>query len=320
MEIFLQKQPNNLTYSRHSLNISQQRIMGRVLQQLQPEINDETIKVDASNIPNDRWLTIPVGQLVVGNNVKPLRDALSGIVKEVVHVMFYDPVDGKKVERGTTLIKEYDYKHGSSNVRVQISGALLPQLTDLARGFTQYSLDVAFNTSSPNVYKLYMFFASFRHLPTVNCNVSTLRKWLKIEDKYAMPSKIKERILVPAMKELKEKADVWFEIADRYMKGRKMVGWKFRIHNKIPVKRPKKKQICTANSLQITKKPVNISKKPKKITIKTENDLKIREKNEKIFAFDSKINKELTKINPKESVNRFSSLVKALSNTKENQK
>ena len=57
-----------------------------------------------------------------------------------------------------------------------------------------------------------------------------LRKWLQIEEKYKTPSKIKESILDSAMKELKKKADVWFDIANRITKGCRFWGWEFNIY------------------------------------------------------------------------------------------
>ena len=105
-------------------------------------------------------------------------------------------------------------------------------MIDLARGYTKYSLNVAFQTSSPNTFKLYQYFSHFRDKKQIQCNVDKIRELLNIEGKYGMPTEIKKKILVPASKELKEKADVWFEITDRITKGRKMIGWKFNIYTK----------------------------------------------------------------------------------------
>ena len=102
----------------------------------------------------------------------------------------------------------------------------------MAKGYTKYSLDVAFKTSSPNTFKLYQYFSHFKDKQQIQCSVDTIKKWLLIENKYHHPSKIKEKILVPASKELKEKADVWFEVVEHIKKGRKMLGWKFKIYTK----------------------------------------------------------------------------------------
>lgn len=247
MSQFLQKQPYNLTIARHTLGIHQMRVMARAIEALQPSM---TMEVDFLNPPDDMWLTIKVSELVVGGNVKPLREALDSLMKKIVRILHYLPEKATYLEIGTPIIQEYKHEHGEETVKLKISGSLLPQMIDLARGYTKYSLQMAFNTSSSNVFKLYQYIAHFRDKKQIQCNVDTLRKWLQIEDKYAMPSKIKERILNPAMRELKEKADVWFEIAERVTKGRKMLGWKFNIHTR----KNEKKQIFEKKSIDIPPK------------------------------------------------------------------
>ncbi len=229
MKKFLQKQPRNLTMARHTLGIHQLRIMARTVEALQPFMS---FKVDHAKKKDDMCVTIKVSELVVGNNVKPLREALEGLMKKTVRIMHYIEDEAVFLEVGTTLIQAYEYKHGSSDVKIQISGHLLPQIIDLARGYTKYSLDVAFKTSSANTFKLYQYFSSFRDKNIIQCNVDTLRHWLQIDDKYKLPSQIKKWILEPAQKELRDKADVWFEFFERITQGRKMIGWRFRIYTR----------------------------------------------------------------------------------------
>ena len=234
MKLFLQKQPYNMTMAKHTLGIHQMRLIVRAIEFLQPFMS---CNINHTQNHDDIWAKIKVSELVVGNNVKPLREALEGIMRKIVRIVHYIPKKGTYLEIGTPIVKEYKYEHGSSFVELQISGHLLPKLIDLAHGYTKYSLDVAFKTSSPNVFKLYQYIAHFRDKRQIQCNVETLRKWLKIEDKYNKPAHIKQRILEPAMRELKEKADVWFDIAERIKDGRRMIGWKFNIYTK---KEPKK--------------------------------------------------------------------------------
>ena len=238
MKQFLQKQPHRLTIAKHKLGIHQMRVMAHLVNKLQPFMS---MQVDYNKLMDDVWVDISVGELTKGGNVKPLRVALDDLMKKIVRIMHYLPDEAAFLEIGTTIIKEYKYKHGDEFVRIQISGSLLPQIIDLARGYTKYSLDVAFQTSSPNVFKLYQYFSHFRDKKQIQCNVDTLRQWLQLEDKYELPSNIKQQILVPAMRELKEKADVWFDIAERVTEGRRMKGWKFNIYTKKGLKTTAKK-------------------------------------------------------------------------------
>ena len=237
MKQFLQKQPHRLTIAKHKLGIHQMRVMAHVVNQLQPFMSME---VDYTKPMDDVWVEIGVGELTKGGNVKPLREALDGLIKKVVRILHYLPDEATYLEIGTPMLKEYKYKHGDELVRVQISGSLLPQIIDLARGYTKYSLEVAFKTSSANVFKVYQYISHFRDKKQIQCNVSTLRQWLQLDDKYLMPSYIVREILNPAMRELKEKADVWFDIAERVTEGRRMKGWKFNIYTKKGLKNTNK--------------------------------------------------------------------------------
>lgn len=253
MSIFLQKQPYNLTMARHNLGIHQLRVMARTVEALQPFM---CLKLDHSSPPKDQVIKIKVRELVVGTNVKPLREALSGLIKKVVYIWHHietEPGAYKDIEIGVPIIQAYKYEHGSDDVEIQISGHLIPQIIDLARGYTKYNLQVAFNTSSPNVFKLYQYIAHFRDKKQIQCNVDTLRRWLQIEKKYVKPFSIKQQILNPAIKELKEKADVWFDIAERVTDGRKMIGWKFNIYSK-PAKKEPKKELEKAGGARLEEK------------------------------------------------------------------
>ena len=238
MKEFLQKQPHRITMAKHNLGIHQLRIMTRLIEQLQPFMG---MNIDFSKPQSDLVVRVKIGELIINNNIKPLRTALDSIMKKIVRVFHYhekeDITSGGTTEVGMPIIKKYVHTHGTQYVDLSIDGELLPQMLDLARGYTRYNLKIAFNTSSPNVLRLYQFVSHFRDKPQVHLHVDTLRTWLQLENKYAMPKTIKQRILEPAMRELKDKADVWFEIADRITDGRRMKGWKLNIYTKTPSKK-----------------------------------------------------------------------------------
>ena len=231
MKQFLQKQPYNLTMARHTLGIHQLRIMVRILEMLQPYMS-----LDEKSCEGEIKVEIKISDLVIGENYKPLRDALHGMIKKVVtiyeHPVNDDLSGAPTIETGMPMIRKYEYDHGSKFVKIWIEKEILSQIIDLTRGYTKYCVDVALKTSSPNIFKLYQYIAHFRDKKQIQCNVDTLRKWLQLEEKYQLPAHIKIRILEPAIKELKEKADVWFDIAERVTEGRKMIGWKFNIYTK----------------------------------------------------------------------------------------
>jgi len=66
-----------------------------------------------------------------------------------------------------------------------------------------------------------------------NFEIDTLRKTLEInENKYVRPSGFLKRVLLPAQKELEEKADVWFKVKEPVKEGKRVKGWKIQIFKK----------------------------------------------------------------------------------------
>lgn len=105
--------------------------------------------------------------------------------------------------------------------------------------YTKIAILPIFKTSSKHTANIYKYISHFRDMKVVYCKLDSFKKFMNIENRYKTVSDIKRRVISPAIKELKEKADVWFDIAERVMDGRKFVGWKFNIYTKEPKKTKK---------------------------------------------------------------------------------
>jgi plasmid replication initiation protein len=117
-------------------------------------------------------------------------------------------------------------------VEIQLDRDLAPEMLALANSYSQYLLDVAFNSSSIYVAKLYLFVRHWRDKTKKSVMISELKEWLGLEDKYEKSKDFRKRILDPAIKELKNRADVWFEIDKPIKLGKPIVGYIFRIYTK----------------------------------------------------------------------------------------
>ena len=253
MEVML-KQPYGLTMSRHKFNAHEMRIMLRIIQALQPRMvyDKSPFELKKTDL-GDTKVTIPTKYLLPRGtkNHEVVRNALESLTKKHINIKFFDD-NGIVKEIFTNLVKEGSYQYRSEFVGVEISRNLMPQLLGLAKNYTRYLLKVAFNSSSPNVMKLYQYASQWRDKKQTFAKVDSLRKWLRLEGKYKKPADMKKWVLDPAIKELKAKADVWFDIAERVMEGRRMIGWKFNIHTKNTPKKALKK-LLTQSPKQIQK-------------------------------------------------------------------
>jgi len=115
-------------------------------------------------------------------------------------------------------------------VKVQLGRDLLPDMLALARGCSKYlDLAVAFSLSSLYAVKLYLLVSHWRDKTEETVSSDLLRDWLDLGAKYEHSSDIKRYVLEPVSKELKELADVWFEIDSTVKSGKLVTGYVFKI-------------------------------------------------------------------------------------------
>ncbi len=225
------KQPYALTMARHRLKKKDMQIMMMILRALQPRmIHDkhpfELYQTDLG----DTRIRIPTKSLLKEGqkNYEVIRKSLRALTRNPIEIKICNE-EGICREVFTNLIMRGKFSPRSHFVEIDIAKEFLPELLGLAKGYSRYLIDVAFNASSPNVMKLYYFISHWRDKKQVGLYVKDFKKWLQIEDKYPLPHQIKNNILLPAQKELEEKADMYFTIAESIKVGRNVLGWKLNI-------------------------------------------------------------------------------------------
>lgn len=239
MKLFMIRQPTSITMSKHTLNVPQMRIMFRICEALQPRMirNKAHYEIDSTSL-GDTVIKIPVKLLTLdsSHNHKQLRTALKDMTKKDITLPVVD-AKGLKSEVYTNILKSVEFGFRENFVDLEIDRRILPQFLALAQGYTRYNVEIAFKSSSVNTMKIYQYISRFRDLKQIECNVDSLREFLELKNKYKENRDIKKWILEPAIKELKDRGDVYFEIAERVMdkkNKRRLKAWKFNIHHNVP--------------------------------------------------------------------------------------
>ena len=226
------RQPYVVTMSRHRLNVHEMRIMFRVVEALQKDMiyGKQRLAVQKT-IWGDKIIRLSTKLLLPkGKNHAYVKRALRALRTKTITVKGKDELGEYEVNAG--LITESKYYLNNQLVEVQLSRHLLPSYLALAKNYSQYLLEVAFNSSSPYVMKLYQFISHWRDKTKKTVMLETLRDLLQLETKYEKPKDLKKRILDPASKELKKRADVWFEIVAPIKSGRSITGYIFKIYKR----------------------------------------------------------------------------------------
>lgn len=228
------RQPYPITMARHRLNIHEMRIMLRITEVLQEymEYGKELENVQ-TNLLGDKIIFIPTKNLLTdgSKHYEDVRKALKNLVNQPICIKGFDKKRGH-YEINTRLILRSEYNSNNQTIKLLIGEELLPSYLALAQNYSRYLLEVAFNSSSTYTMRLYQFISHHKDKGSIPVSIEELRDWLQIGDKYQHSKDLRQFILEPVAKELKERADVWFEISDPMKEGKRIVGWNLKISKK----------------------------------------------------------------------------------------
>ncbi|MEM7174286.1 MAG: replication initiation protein [Bacteroidota bacterium] len=227
-------QPYKFTVSHYVSDTHIERIMTRIIEVLQPSMVYKEVS-QSNNIFDNRVITLKNKLLLPegSRNHHCVKRALDKMMSCKIKIQGNDKKG--EYELFTGLISKYKYYKNSEYVSIEMSNELLRYILDNKKGYTRYVANVAFNSSSAYTMRLYKYVCHWRDKADgflLDIYISFIRKMLTLGDKYSTSGGILQRILIPSMKELEEKADIWFSIKEPIKEGRKVVGWKIQIHKK----------------------------------------------------------------------------------------
>ena len=227
------KQPYAITMAKHRLDVHEFRIMTRVIEALQPYmLYGEDRSAIQQTLLGDTVLHLATKDLLPteSKNYGQVKMALKSLEQKLIKVR---GKDSKGVyETNARLIMKSKYYLNNQMVEIQLDRDLVPDMLALAKNYSRYLAEVTFNASSSYVGRIYLFVSHWRDKTKKTVMLDTLRDWLDLTDKYEKTKDLRKRILEPAAKELKERADVWFEIDAPIKSGRAITGYVFKIYKR----------------------------------------------------------------------------------------
>ena len=229
------RQPYSITLAEHDYNINQQRFLVRLIESLQGHlVYGKTRSEVAKNLFGNLVVQIRTKSLLPegSQNYSAVKRDIEGLRTKTIKIQGEDKKG--KYDLYTGLIQRWKYYHNNEFIEVELDKAIAPSFIALAKNYSKYQVEVAFNVSSTYIMRLYQYISHWSDKATIEVKIDDLRRWLRIENKYKKSKDIRTKILEPAAKELKAKADIYFEIEKKPLKnGRPIVGWKLRIFRKI---------------------------------------------------------------------------------------
>jgi hypothetical protein len=207
-------------------------------------------------------LSIKEFNRLLGLKGNPKYTELRQITKELMHKVFEVRIDKKVIQVAWLSYVAYNESDGTIDIR--FDPFLRPYLLELKREFTSYRLENVVKLKSSYAIRIYEFLKQYERLHERTFSLMDLRKMLGAEDVYPAYGNFKQRVLIPAQTELKEKTDISFEIEEIKV-GRRVDKIKFLISS------VKKKDKNPLNNLEGTveeKVPNSLFERVKKLGLR----------------------------------------------------
>ncbi|MFE8698405.1 replication initiation protein [Cytobacillus sp. FJAT-53684] len=219
----------------------------------------------ASNIhPSDsdfKTYTLPIKEFtkLLGLKGTPKYTELRQITKELMQKVFEVRINKKVIQVGWLSYVAYNETEGTIDIR--FDPFLRPYLLELKREFTSYKLENVVKLKSSYAIRIYELLKQYEKIQERTFPIESLRKMLGAEDIYPAYGNFKQRVLVPAQKELKKKTDISFQI-EEIKTGRRVSKIKFVIY---PAKKKTEQLSLFEESLEEFKQPNSFSERVKKL-------------------------------------------------------
>lgn len=137
-------------------------------------------------------------------NKTRVKAALKSMQTKSIEVDGFE--NGRSYYSITSIFTFAEYNKGI--VTIKVNGQVIPQLRALKDGYSVYNLKQILSLQGIHPKRLFEMFCSYinRKTKIIEIEVSEIRKYLNIEDKYTgNNSLLKQRIIEPAIKQINEK-------------------------------------------------------------------------------------------------------------------
>lgn len=193
---------NVLIEANYKLGVVEQKIILCLASNIQ--LNDSDFKT----------YTLPIKEFnkLLGLKGTPKYTELRQITKDMMQKVFEVRIDKKVIQVAWLSYVAYNESEGTVDIR--FDPFLRPYLLELKKNFTSYKLENVVKLKSTYAIRIYELLKQYEKLQERTFLLNDLRKMLGAENIYPAYGNFKQRVLMPAQKELKKKTDISFEIQE----------------------------------------------------------------------------------------------------------
>lgn len=210
---------NVLIEANYKLGVVEQKIILCLVSNIQPHDSDF------------KTYTLPIKEFnqLLGLKGTPKYTELRAITREMMKKVFEIRIEKKVIQVAWLSYVAYNESEGTIDIR--FDPFLRPYLLELKKNFTTYKLENVMGLRSSYAIRIYELLKQYEKIKERVFSVTDLRKVLGAEDVYPAYGNFKQRVLIPAQKELKKKTDISFEM-EEFKEARRVEKIKFIITSK----------------------------------------------------------------------------------------
>lgn len=224
---YLVTKANTLITANYDLSLQEQKLILTLASMVQP--TDEEFKEYEFKIKDFMEL--------LGIETQTKYTEIPKITKELMKKVF-EIKEGKDIIQ-LSWLSSARYKTGEGLVILKFDSSLKPYMLQLKELYTSYKLENILSLKSKYSLRLFELLKSNEYKKIWNIELEELKKLLGATEKsYSIYQNVKNRIIIKAQKELKEKTDISFDF-EEIKTGRKVTSIKFFIKANKKVNAPK---------------------------------------------------------------------------------
>ncbi|TWT26574.1 replication initiation protein [Planomicrobium sp. CPCC 101110] len=212
-ENYLVTQGNNLIEARHKkpLTAREQKIILTMVSMIEP--SDKDFK--------DYMISIRDFHEMLGLEGREHYTEIKTVVESLMTKVVEIPLEDKGWLM-THWVSTARYIDGTGVIQLRFAPELKPYLLQLKTVFTSYKLNNILSLKSVYAIRLYELMKKWQQLSRWECSIDSLRGKLGASNKsYNLYGNFKNKILIPAIKELNEQTDLFIQFTE-VKKGRKV--------------------------------------------------------------------------------------------------
>lgn len=218
------RENRNLTEGKYSATALQENIITRISEELQAEL----LQKGEQSFTVESFIKLNCGDMTTDDSY----DKIIAAAKSLSRVSF--DFKTNKVSGFSNIISGAQHNKGDDYITVIIPSLTKQALCDLNMGYALL-LPLVYDLKSRYSKRLYKYIATWNDRGGVTVSIMDLREMLGIKkDKLSANADFKRFVLEVASKELKEKANMWFEYS--FYRSEKQIMAKKRTHDMIRFK------------------------------------------------------------------------------------